>query len=93
MGAEVAGKGIGMLNLAVEGVTGGRSVCGVAEGGDGSPRELRVGTEGSAYGSPRKLRMWDSRRQSRGIQGVQGVKGVRLRSRGAAVKGRSGREI
>ncbi|KAB0349615.1 hypothetical protein FD755_003878 [Muntiacus reevesi] len=29
MGAEVAGKGIGMLNLDVGGVTGGRSVCGM----------------------------------------------------------------
>lgn len=32
-------------------VTGGRSVCGVAEGGDGGPRELRVGTQGSAWES------------------------------------------
>lgn len=72
MGAEVAGKGIWMLNLDVGGVTGGRSVCGVAEGGDGGPRELRVGTQGSAYESLRKLRMWGSRRQSRGIQTVRG---------------------
>ena len=85
MGAEVAGKGLGMLNLDVGGVTGGRSVCGVAEGGDGGLRELRVGTQGSACGSPRKLRMWSSRRQSRGIQGARSVEGVRLRVTGPGV--------
>ena len=68
MGAEVAGKGIGRLNLDVGGVAGVRSVCGVAEGGDGGPRELRVGTQGPKSGDPvgthmrlsgslRKLRM------------------------------------
>lgn len=46
--AEVAGKGMGVLNLDVGGDAGGRSVLWVAEGGNRGPRELRVGIQGSS---------------------------------------------
>lgn len=75
---------MGVLNLDFGGVTGGRSVWG-AEGGDGGPRGLRVGIRGSSDGSPRKLKLWGSRRQSRGEprgSGREGVRGVRLRVKG-----------
>lgn len=89
---------MGVLNLDFGGVTGRRSVWG-AEGGDGGPRGLRVGIRGSSDGSPRKLKVWGSRRQSRG--GTKGFREGRCergqaqgqRSKGAAGKGRSGREV
>lgn len=78
--AEVAGKGMGVLNLDVGGDAGGRSVLWVAEGGNRGPRELRVGIQGSSDSSPRKLGVCSPRRL-RGVlrsSGRKGLRGIRL---------------
>lgn len=95
VGAEVAGKGMGMLDLDVGGDAGGRSVLWVAEGGNKGPRKLGWGSGevqiGIRGGSECEVledsRVWGIKefRKERRFEGY--------RSKGAAVKRSLGGEL
>ena len=44
--------------------------AGVAEGGDGDPRGLRIGIRGSSDRNPIKLRVWGSRNRNGTSKGL-----------------------